>query len=196
MNEPQFGKARDAVRKILDILKITRVVCVDDIYSNEPPVEEVIVAAGKIEAETLKKLLPELGDSVPNDPDVLSSQIRRLWGELNPEIARRRARILLSTAFPDKSENKDLKDASALAEVIPSVTELSPQQWSKRTRQFLAENSEQRTLFLFDQDLSRSGGDEGIRIISSLLAGQETKDRLICGLWPTLLLLKSSLQNG
>ena len=187
MNEPQpIKQAQNAVKEILEILQVSRVVCVDDLYDDEPPIEEVLVAACSLDAGTLRELLPELGASIPDDQDVLKEQIRRLWGGLEQTIRSDRAKkILAATGNQNDVEVEDREAASILSGLIPDqmLITLSPKQWKDRYDQFLEEDAKHRTLFLFDQDLSKKGGDVdgGIKIIASLLARKDTGN-LICGL--------------
>lgn len=186
MNDPQIiEQARVAVEKILVALRLARVVCVDDTYEDEAPLENVIVAANSLDKNTLREILPELGAFVPDDQDVLKELIRRLLGELDETTRSNRIeRILTAARLRDDTETDDIGDASILGELIPKeiLLRLSPKQWGERRDQLLREDREQRTLFLFDQDLSENGGDVegGIRIIASLLAGNY--GNLICGL--------------
>ena len=79
MSEPQsVEQVRNGIEKILKTLNLTRIVCVDDTYVVEPPVEVVMVAACSLEKTALKKAFPELEEPIPNDDDVLKEQFRRL----------------------------------------------------------------------------------------------------------------------
>ncbi len=187
MNDPQrVDEAQNAVKQILAALQIARVVCVDDTYEDEPQLEEVIVAARSLDAGTLRKALPELGDSIPDDQDVLKEQIRRILGALDKAIRSDRAKVILAAAGPqDNVEADDRKDALILDELTPKemLLTLSPKQWEERRDKLLKADADQRTLFLFDQDLSKNGGDVegGIKIIASLLLRKDAGN-IICGL--------------
>lgn len=187
MSEQQtIEQAQTAVREILAALQVARVVCVDDTYADEPSIEEVVVAACSLEEDTLKKALPEIGESIPEDQDILKEKIRRLWNELDePVLSKRTKDILTAERLQGGEETDDLGDASILSEVIPNdmLLPLSLKRWEEQRDQLLGEDADQHTLFLFDQDLSGDGGDVqgGIKIISSLLAQDDTSN-LICGL--------------
>jgi hypothetical protein len=186
VSDPQpLEQARAAVHKILEALQIVRVVCVDDTYDDEPLVEEVVVAASTLDQDKLQEILTEFGASIPDDPDVLKEQIRRLWAAFNePTRAQFAKKILSASESFDDVEANDVRDATLLDGYIPTemLLTLSPKQWEQQRDQLLAKDSEERTLFLFDQDLSMKGGEEegGIKIIASLLA-RDTGDH-ICGL--------------
>ena len=188
MNEPQTIKqATNAIKKILELLQIARVVCVDDIYDDEPPIEKVVLAACAIDIVKLREIFPELGDSIPDDQDVLKTKIRQTWSGLEQMIRSDRGKSILTAAEWETEEldRDDLEAASILGDLLPKdmFVPLTERQWEERRDQLLQENVSQRTLFLFDQDLSKKGGakDGGIKIISSLLADQKTS-KSICGL--------------
>lgn len=179
-------KARLAVKEILSVLSVTRVVCVDDKYMDTPSVEEVIAAALSLKSEIVNSIVPELGSTVA-DKDLLKQQIRELWNRLDdPQRIVLAEKILVVARLTEKSEkNDDPDDVSILGDVIPKemLLTLSPKKWELRRDDLLRENSINRTLFLFDQDLSGNGGDAqgGIRIIESLLT-DKNNENLICGL--------------
>jgi hypothetical protein len=187
-NQHMIEQAKVAVGNILTVLNVARVVCVDDTYKDELPVEEVIAAAALLSPTELHGILPELGETVPEDPEIISQRLRVIWNELGKEYREERGeKILVAARLKEPpQETDDIGDASVLHELIPEgrIIRLSPKQWSERREQLMAENAIQRTLFLFDQDLSDAGGDKrgGIKIIASLLA-EDRSGSIICGLF-------------
>lgn len=188
MADPQtidIGQARSAIALILNALSVSRVVCVDDTYEDAASVEILIVAAGSLDSAVLLDLLPEIGN-VPEDQDVLKEHLRRLWNDFNAETRLDRAeKILAAARLKDNAGTDDMGDASILGELIPSemFLTLSPKQWDERREELVQEQGGGKTLFLFDQDLSKTGyeAEAGIKIIASLLARNDTGN-LICGL--------------
>ncbi len=180
-------QARKAVGQILQALKVSRVVCVDDYYEDEPSVEQVVAVACSLKEGTLLDILPELGETIPSDQDVLIQKLRALWRELEPSTRKERAERILATGRLQAEVEKedDPGDASILNELIPDniLLPLSPKQWEEQRKDLLKGDGELRTLFLFDHDFSANGGDAqgGIKIIASLLASNDTGN-LICGL--------------
>ena len=80
MSEQQtIEQAQTAVRDILAALQVARVVCVDDTYADGPSVEEVVVAACSLDADTLKEALPEIGESIPEDQKSLTPISRCIY---------------------------------------------------------------------------------------------------------------------
>ena len=179
-------QARSSAKKILDALKIARVVCVDDLYEDAFPIEDVVIAACTLETNKLQELIPEL-TSIPDDKDVLKESIRRVWETIPDREAR--AEKILATArlleVGEITEADDPGDASILSEVIPPdmLITLSPSEWKSNSERLLKEETTTPTLFLFDQDFSDAGGekDAGIKIIAGLL-GRRDSTNLICGL--------------
>jgi len=183
--EAAVDRARSAVKLILDAMSVERVVCVDDTYVDEPTLEEVIVAALSLDPAVLAELLPEIGN-IPDDQDVLRDQLRHLWEQLNGETRNDRAdKILAAARLRDTSGTDDPGDASILNDLVPNemLLTLSPRQWDEQREALLQQNREQRTLFLFDQDLGGEGAQaqRGINIIAALLARNDAGE-LICGL--------------
>jgi len=186
MNNQDLSQARTAVESILGALSVARVVYVDDANENSVSVEDIIAAALNLDATLLLTAFPELGDSVPNDQDVLTAKIREVWGRLDPTVQPERAQaVVVAARQHDNNETDDVADVSILSQLIPEakLIGLSPSQWETQKDQLLQDSKDQRTLFLFDRDFSDAGGDSegGIKIIASLLARDDTES-LICGL--------------
>jgi len=184
----KIEQARVAVEGILTILRVARVVCVDDTYSEEPSVEDIIVAACGMDKKTLQEALPEIGQIVPDDLDVLKEKVRHIWLGLDSTEQSKRSEHILRANRLRTDEEVEVDDpgaASILSGLVKKelLLTFSPQGWEEEHERLLEENAEQRTLFLFDQDLSAGGGDVdgGIKIISSIL-DEDNSGNLICGL--------------
>lgn len=177
-------KARESVERMLSALHVACVVCVDDTYGGHTAVEDVIAAARLLDSDELADAIPELGDV--QDADVQSQKLRLIWGTLNENEKRERANAVLIAARRRGDEDADdAADASILGELIPQgrLSTMSPSEWGRQRDALLQRGGKERTLFLFDQDLSDDGGDTegGIKIIASLLASNDTGS-VICGL--------------
>ena len=177
---------KDSISELLGKLGVMRVVYVDDLYAGEPPLENVLDAAIGLEEQILSNALPELERPVQPDADIRKARIKELWSDLDTTTRRLRAGSIFASARDDgDTEINDYADASLLAELVPEemLQTLSPHEWEDRRDLLLEEDAEQPTLFLFDQDMSKGGGEEngGIKIISSILTGDALPNRL-CGL--------------
>lgn len=186
MNDQDLTHARAAVESILGALSVARVVYVDDANDESVSVEDVIAAALSINETPLLAAFPELGESIPDDQDVLAKKIRDVWSGLDPKARSERGRaVVIAARQHDGDETDDVADVSILSQLIPTakLISLSPSQWEMQKDQLLLASKDHRTLFLFDRDFSDADGDSdgGIKIIASLLARNDTQS-LICGL--------------
>jgi len=181
-----IAQARTAVESILTALGVARVVYVDDANDGAVSLEEFIIAAISLDEKELIGVLPEIGEVIPEDQDVLRQKLRDVWGKLDANTQAKRAKaVLVAARRNDSNEADDVADASILSELIPRerLVSVSPLQWEAQKERLLRDSKDQRTLFLFDRDFSEAGGDSdgGIKIIASLLARNDTES-LICGL--------------
>lgn len=186
MNDDAIPQARTAVENILTALGVARVVYVDDANGEAVTLEDVIAATTCLDKKLLAGVMPELGEVIPDDPDVLRQKVRDVWARLDAASQKERAQaVLIASRRHDGNDTDDVADASILSDLVPNakLVSLSPLQWEEQKEQLLRESKDQRTLFLFDRDFSDTGGDAegGIKIIASLLASNETES-LICGL--------------
>jgi hypothetical protein len=185
-DQDSIAQARTAVEGILSSLGVARVVYVDDANGRSVSREEVSAAAAGLDAQQLLAAFPELGETIPEDLDVLAKRVRDAWEQLDADGQQNRGQaVLIAARRQDGNSTDDVADASILSELIPEekLVTLSPSQWEAQKEQLLQENHVQRTLFLFDRDFSEIGGDTegGIKIIVSLLSRDDTEG-LICGL--------------
>lgn len=186
MSNQDLVKAKEAVESILNALNLARVVYVDDYNITAPTVEDTIAAALPLDSTVLQLLFPELGDPPPDDPDILSKRIREVWKTFNSDLKIDRGKAVIEAARQrDGDETGDLAYIEALEQIIPKerLVSLSPAEWNSRQNQLLVDSQTDRTLFVFDRDLSGAGGDteSGIKIIASLLARNDT-ETVLCGL--------------
>lgn len=186
MNEQGSFDVQAAVAKILDALEVARVVVVDDANVEGVELEQVIAHAKTLDSDLLLEAFPELGDKVPDDQEVLATQIRNVWASFDRSAQVEKGDAVLRAARrSDGDEPDDLGDLAILREFIPSekLVMLSPAQWHEQQQELISYSISNPTLFLFDQDFSKAGGasGDGIRIIASLLAS-ESNEKLICAL--------------
>jgi hypothetical protein len=187
MSEQDINQAKEAIIKVLEALNVTHVVTIDDANDQSISVEEVIAAANIIERTLLLSELPELGDNVPDDLDILAHKIRDIWSRLDPPVqAERGQKIIVIARQQDTNEtDDDVADVSILKHLIPEdkLISLSPYEWEIQKDFLLVESQEHCMLFLFDQNFSNDGanGEEGIRIIANLIAMNDAQ-KLLCGL--------------
>lgn len=195
MNNPeQIEEARATIKQLCDILNISSIVSIDNQNATGIQLEDIVVAACKVESATLQAIFPELGDSIPEDTDVLSNKIREVWEGLDEKIQVDHAEKILAIArLKDGSVTNDPGDAAVLRDLIPDrLVTLSLKQWNEQRDDLLKETATSRKLFLFDQNFTEEGGSdkEGMKIIISLLKGSDAKSLICCLLTHTV-----SLEN-
>ena len=128
-------QARVAIEEILEVLQISRVICVDDNYKSGVQLEDVLIEACSLDGDKLKEVFPELGESIPDDEDVRKKQIRKLWPDLDKTVRDTRGnRILVETRLKSgKNVEDDDADTAIMGELIPQekLQTLSPSQWKR-----------------------------------------------------------------
>jgi hypothetical protein len=127
MTDQILADAQQAVTDILDALGVMRVVYVDDRNRVAVTVEDVIAAAVGLEAAVLLASVPELGERVPDDPDVLRARIREMWAKLEPEIqAERGQAVVVAARRNDGNDTDDIADVSILGQIVPAAKLTEP----------------------------------------------------------------------
>lgn len=184
--DPIYTRAKTAVESILNALDVARVVYVDDWNTTTPTLEDTIAAALTIDTTAIQILFPELGELPLDDLDILRQKIRDIWPTLDSDLQSERSKTITATALKlDGNEIDDIANITVLKQIIPrdKLFSLSPSDWDEQQTKWLAESQAYCTLFIFDRDLSRDGGDSesGIKIIASLLAKKDNEN-IICGL--------------
>ncbi len=180
--------AHEAVGQLFEKLAITRVVCVDDVYalpSNYDAAAGLIVELDA--AERAKQIIGNEEIPLHQEYDIWIEPFR-LWWE---GLAESRRRLLLqrladAQSGDDSGKNEpDLKAADALSEffVKQEFVPLSFTQWKVERERYLSEAENNKTLFLFDEDLRNDGGTEtgGRELIRNVLASDSALTAM-CGL--------------
>lgn len=185
-DQTSIEKAREPITQLLDVLEILRVVCVDDIYTDEPSIDDVLAALPQVDDIFILERFPELDSKILKEADILNASFRKIWEKLTIEERKQRGAIILSLArVKDGKSTNDSFNAGILHQLIPSklLETLSPSQWKSQKESIISRSKKERTLLLIDQDLSRGGGSttEGMVIILSILSRENCKN-VICGL--------------
>lgn len=174
--EDALTTARDFVAQLFSIMGIDRVVVVDDAYSASPQVADILGAciafanAGKLD---LVRTIPQFKDlELPaDDVDICRRHIEAVVNEMD-EDERKSIAVQLVDAGDQRWDQEDLT-RTALNDLLSAydVKQFSLQEWQSARDTLLSPESAQRTLFLFDQDMTANGGSdsEGIAIIADLL---------------------------
>src|SRR5688572_7028677 len=125
MKDEVLIQARKAVDDILNALGVARVVYVDDTNDESVALEDVIAAVPGLAESQLLALFPELGDALPDDPDVLAQNVRSLWGEIDPNRREERGQAVLIAARRQEGDNSsdgentdDIADTSIMSNLV------------------------------------------------------------------------------
>jgi hypothetical protein len=114
-------------------------------------------------------------------PEIWRQAIRQLWNDLNDKDKERIYQQLRSKA--QVSEEQDIQYAEKLSDLFEGFDfmPLSPDEWKDQKSAILEKAASQKTLLLFDQDLSMADrtDTEGIGLIQEVL---NTEKAIMCGL--------------
>jgi hypothetical protein len=165
-NQPilEIPSPKDKVAELFHLLGVSRVVVVDDRFSNEPTIE-VALASVKVLLQTgLLDALQEWSLTVEMPENVVDETVRSRWEGLN-SIQKSEWVARWKTALPLPQETEDSTDnPDTIKNVFSDLKEceskfLKPTDWEKVKNQLINEaNAGKKTLFLFDQDQSHDRG--------------------------------------
>lgn len=173
-------KAQKALQHLFEALSIQRIVCVDDEYSQTHPPEEAIGLIDVVGFKVAGPLINNKDLPLNQDPDIWVPPFKDWWDGLS-ENKRREILYKLQGAAREANakSREDLRSASLLAELFEGLDflELSFSQWKVQKNDLLRQAREVRTLFLFDEDLSKDGGanTEGRALIRDVLASEDAR---------------------
>lgn len=163
-------KARVSATTLLQIVGVTRVVCVDDDFAGD--VDDLKDACARLaDAEIVVSCLNDVAFGAP--PEVWRVQLDEAWAAL-PATDRR-------VALADAREKAGLLDsegqlnAGALWSVLDEPIEfiaLTPDDWQAQSDALVAASSENPTLVLFDKELG--DGVDGLKLAVDLYARDPT----------------------
>jgi hypothetical protein len=183
--------ARQAIGNILQVLKITRVVYIDDVFEEKQSIAKIIgwfaEAYSKSPAET-STLVPEIPFGAPDE--VWRQELSTQWEKLNSD--KRKEIIARLLEMCGNQLAADFEAASKMKGLFPrnaNFTELSPSLWEQQKSLILGgASTETRILCLFDQDLSEgsgftsSGARSGIGLLQDVVNRDVVRSSVICGL--------------
>lgn len=182
----ELKAANEAVIKLLDMLGVTRVICVDDVYGRTWQDDDLLIAQLSLSETELRDIFGRPDDVFPDDRDVRRQSFREAWRSVEAQNREHIAtRIMTAAAAREPDEPSDLTASHALADIIGKdrLTTLRPSEWPAMKQEVKQARSADRTLLLFDQDLRDEGGPEGGMVLAQdVLADTEIGDRVMCGL--------------
>jgi hypothetical protein len=173
--------AKKLLTQLFEQLTIRKVVFVDDQYSSNPSVEEIIGLCTEKGLASCKEI-PTFNKMV-NTPidDIWEFQVKSSWEKLTRE-----EKISTYNELIQSTQDNDKKSASIFSEFLSeilSVTILSLDEWNQQKTELIRSADETQTLFLFDKDLSKNGGrdNEGYHLVLETLTARQHKPTL-CGI--------------
>jgi hypothetical protein len=189
METSNLEEAKAAINKLLDTLGITRIICVDDVYIQSVAFEDALGSLEELSVEQAQTIIGEGTIRLSPDPDIRTEQFRDYWDSLpndqKPDLFQRLSGEKDEQATPSGFDAQDL-DAANMLESLLVGREFYPKSltaWKKQRKQYFEEARTQKTLFLFDENLTRDGGAAtgGRTLIREVLALEQTKSSM-CGL--------------
>ncbi|MDR2409854.1 MAG: hypothetical protein LBE13_17335 [Bacteroidales bacterium] len=164
MNE--IASTQKDIKKVFDILEISKVVYVDDDFNFE---FEKILLPGNRDL-ILHDYFPMI---TVTDEEIQNKQIRDQWVKLD-----HKTKVEINQKILGKDYNAteiDNKAISAFFEILPQemLYPISPYQWIEEKEKLLQNGK--NILFLFDQDLKTAEGrnEDGIKIIKEISQNRE-----------------------
>lgn len=180
MADPRdIERTKASLKKLISSLSIGRIVCIDDQYAVQS-VDELLPVLMELSQLDLEETFRGQEFQFAEDKSIRRQTIRGLFSNAPAEVKRR-----TTERFAPPSAARDAGAAAVLSQVLEegSFLTLSPSEWEQRKDEILAAEPDQRTLLLFDQDLTRDTqvNTSGIALIQNALAN-DASGRLMCGL--------------
>jgi hypothetical protein len=167
-------RAQQALSKLFESLSIKRVVCVDDEYAFSYPAADAIGLIVGLDRARVGAVFQNR--DIPFGPDrvLWVPQFEEFWQGLSVPERRQKLSVLQGIVQGDAKTRADLIFANALADLFVSseFKQFSFSEWKNERDKYLEDAVATRTLFLFDEDLSRDGGgiEAGRELVRQVLA--------------------------
>jgi hypothetical protein len=173
------------VTALLTAANIKRVISVDDNYNFLPDVAEIQGQVQTMELEFIRSRLNSGGFGMlfSEDPETLSDRVRNFWAT---KTATDKVALLQALGILKRGEVATM-DAIALSRLpaLFSSVDFQPMglpEWRAAKDSVIQRSKKERTLILFDEDLSKQGGsqDEGLTLAKEVLASETGSDLIAC----------------
>ena len=183
-----LSDSREHLKELFGIIGIKRVVIVDDVFTASSLASDMVAKCVSLVREGKGDQLTRL-DCLSNiqferDEDQWRPLLDTTLADLGEEARNRLARELSSiNEGADEQEEESYGVLRELLDENGSLKMLSLDEWKRKCGPFLKEKAREKTLFLFDRDMTQGDGrdNEGMMIIAKLLKKQD-KGTLYCGL--------------
>ena len=176
--------AKEMLDELFALMKIRRVVVVDDEWASTPDVELVFAGIASFKAANKEQSLRDVkhlqGLKLAEDQAAWDSDLRARWDTLSKG---EKAEVCKQLGIDVEDASKP--SATALTQLLAGheLHILSLADWNLQRKDLLEQARAEPTLFLFDQDMEKSPGgtkDEGMRIIAALLKSTDHSNAQMC----------------
>jgi hypothetical protein len=195
MEANKVAEAQASLQELFIQLEIKRIVFIDDEFRLD--FEQASGVFAIADQQELRKIDVLQNITFTDDAEINLDNFRRLWETLDdPQKHDLFARLPRKSELPKPEEKSSTLPSldyivipvlHAIFKGIPNIDyrELSLTEWKRDGSRLLNEAKANKTIFFFDQDLSKEGGSnrEGITQIQDTLRKAGEKDsQVICGL--------------
>ena len=182
MTASDLTTAQEAITHLFETLTISRVISVDDLYTDEHTADDLI---GLLDATpTAAAAIPELQQlNLTVDPDIWHERLRTLFSAL--EASRQITILQQVRAATGDNQELDKTVGGTMGQLFEKYDfqPLTLTQWQQQKTALLDNAAMPNTLVLFDQSFTKEGGTEttGLDLIKDAYA-RCTHPGLLCGL--------------
>ena len=188
MSENTWTKeaAAEALKKLLAIRRVVRVIIVDDVLVRSNDVELLNGLLKDITPEQLLKLKKwEYFKDLAEDSEVRRVQVSENWTSWPGEVRAKAHQVTIEKLRMTDPDIDDLKRIGRVKEYLPSVDchLLSPDEWRTRRVELLRlDDPGSSVLCLFDRDLGKTdlGAEGGLRLLGEQISQRNAQ--VICGI--------------
>jgi len=188
METSKIEEAKAVINKLLDALGITRIICVDDVYIQSITFGDALGVLNDLGLETAQTTIGG-GIRLSTDDDIRTEQFREHWESLSrdqqQDLFQRLSGEIGEGSIQAGFDAQDIEAADMLQTLFEGreFHAKSLTAWKIQRRQYFEEARIHKTLFLFDENLTRDGGAAtgGRTLIREVLALDETRTSM-CGL--------------
>jgi hypothetical protein len=180
--------AQNAIVKILEATGIRRVIALDDSYGRveSDGFEEALALANSLTAEQRGVAFESVPRLHVDVRAVFEERFREYWQGLEEGFAGALLQTLRKLANVSDTATLDADSQRLVTELFGShglTTFSSEQDWLNEEGSILDTSKTEKTLILFDEDLSGSGeGREGLELVKRILSITTADHQICCGL--------------
>ncbi len=173
------------IDSVLSQIGVSRVISVDDKNKPFPDIADILGHLQSLNAGELEPMLAPFPGLFARDAEILGRHLREFWDEQG-EASKRT--FLERIALKGGATGAQVAADAAAVRSLPILFQtwdfraMSLPQWRMAAKNVIAECETQKTMILFDEDLSDQGGsqDEGLTLIKETLASTDEEHVICC----------------